>query len=610
MSESNQDWDDFPEPKDLSVSYVVRGLKILWGLFSTERRRILTAAGILVVVEFMGLSMPLFFKLLVDHLPVVQLEGITFYVVGLVVLMFAFRTLKLALHRFVQEPIFLRAIIRLEEVLPVIAHEKLLVLSANYHERENTGRKIAKVSKGVEKLIATLADIFWTLLPSLSYLVLNAVVILVLDWRLGLIFLLPLIPAVWFNLKSYEQFQPVWEAWERKKEQSVGLFCQSILNIRTVQSYVAEKREADVHEAIRLDMEKLDYDAHVKLERYFFGMEMVIEFSLITTIVVGLYFTYRGWSTAGTVAYITITGNATLQNLNNIIHVYTRMLRNFVPAERMQGLLDEEEDVKNEAPGVIPDVSDRRLDFDNVSLVYRGKAEPVFEGFSLSIEPGRMLALVGVSGSGKSTLVNLLLRVYDPTGGSVRLGGLDVRREMDRDWYRSRFAYVPQEVEIFNGSIHYNITYGTPAVDPELVRKAVEAACLGELVEKNREGLLTEVGERGVRLSGGERQRVGIARAYVSLLSGAEVLVLDEATSSLDSLSERVIQEFIQKLRSERSITIVAIAHRLSTIRSADRICVLDGGAIAEMGSHEQLLRMNGLYQKLDELQKGGELRE
>ncbi|MBI3572425.1 ABC transporter ATP-binding protein [Candidatus Kaiserbacteria bacterium] len=612
MADTALDWDEVPRIQDQTVSYFMRGVRILWDLIVSERKPLLIAATLVILVECMGLSLPLIFKELVDYLPTIKAQGITTYVLELVAFMFVIRTAMLLLRRFVQEPIFLRAIIRLENYWPTVAHEKLLALSIGYHERENTGRKIAKVQKGVEKLVNMLADLFWMLLPALFYLILNAFVILVLDWRLGLIFLVPLIPAVWINLKSYEFFQPVWESWEQKKEESVGLFCQSIINVRTVQSFVSERRESATHGSIREDMARIDLGASMTLQRYFFLMEMVLGLSLIASITIGLYFAYRGWSTVGTVAYITITGNATLQSLWSIIQVYTRMLRQLVAAERMQTLLGEPVDVANEASGVLPPLRGAALAFSNMSLIHRGKDEPIFKSFNLTIDPGKMLALVGKSGSGKSTLVSLLLRVYDPTDGAVTIGGKNIRT-VDRDRYRRRFAYVPQEVEIFDGTIRQNIVYAYPDAPEAFIGKAVEAACLGEVVSDSGrfpKGLDTPVGERGVRLSGGERQRVGIARAYVALLSGAEVLVLDEATSSLDSESEQVVQRFIGQLRRERAITIIAIAHRLSTVREADLICVLDAGRIAEMGSHEQLLKHNGLYHRLVALQELGEIRE
>jgi ABC-type multidrug transport system fused ATPase/permease subunit len=599
------------EPKQPTLVYLTRGLRTLWRLVETERAGILRALLYLLTVECLALVVPIVFKELLDLLPSIREQGISIRWYGLIGALIISSVALLSIRRFLQEPAFLRAIISLENHWPTIAHEKLLALSIGYHERENTGRKVAKVSKGVEKLVSLLGDFFWTLLPALFIIVLDLAVMSIMDWRLALIFAIPLIPAFWISLIIHERFYPSWMEWERRKEESVGLFCQSIVNIRTVQSCVAEEREGNTHANVRENMRDIDLRITLRQQILFFGMELLLKSSFVGTLVAGFHFVYYGWSTAGTIAYIAITGNAIQQSLWSVVQVYTRMLRDLVSTERMQTLLDEPIETGNIHKGVIPQTGHGMLAFKHVTLRYPGKDAPAFDRFDLAIEPGSMTAFVGRSGSGKSTLVRLLLRVYDPTDGAVTIDDIDVRT-VDRDWYRARFAYVPQEVDIFDGTIRENITYAHPHATAQMIDEALEAACLSEALSNRQrfpDGIATEVGERGVRLSGGERQRVGIARAYIALLSGATTLVLDEATSSLDSESELVVQKFIERLRVKRAITIAVIAHRLSTISAADRICVLEDGQIVEQGSHEQLLRTNGIYHRLVVLQRLGELR-
>lgn len=243
----------------------------------------------------------------------------------------------------------------------------------------------------------------------------------------------------------------------------------------------------------------------------------------------------------------------------------------------------------------------RGITFDHVSFRYQGSpdASPavptpeVLHDVSFTAPIGQLTALVGPSGAGKSTILSLAARFYDPSVGTVSLDGVSLA-DLSREELRHEIAVVTQDVFLFHATLRDNIAFGAPAATPDELGAAVDAAQLHDLIQRLPEGLDTVVGERGFRLSGGEKQRVSIARA---LLRQAPYLLLDEATSSLDSQAERRLQAALAELIEGR--TVIAIAHRLSTIQRADQILVVDAGRIVERGTHAQLLRQSGLYQRL-----------
>jgi ATP-binding cassette subfamily B protein len=237
--------------------------------------------------------------------------------------------------------------------------------------------------------------------------------------------------------------------------------------------------------------------------------------------------------------------------------------------------------------------------FEDVSFAYPGSALAALHGFSLDVTPGETIALVGPSGAGKSTILNLVIGFIRPTGGRLLCDGHDMDAH-DLRTFRRFLAVVPQESILFDGTIRENVVYGLPAVPDDVVERALRDANAWDFVQKLPQGLATPVGEKGARLSGGQKQRLAIARA---LIRDPRVLILDEATSALDTETEALIQEALSRLMRGR--TTFVVAHRLSTIRDAHRIVVLDQGRIAEIGTHEALLRNGGLYARLHAKQAG-----
>jgi len=266
-------------------------------------------------------------------------------------------------------------------------------------------------------------------------------------------------------------------------------------------------------------------------------------------------------------------------------------------AERIFDILDTPVDVSDVKDCKTMVKFEKNIVFDHVALTYPNSKRSVLNGIDLTIKRGEVVALVGRSGAGITTLANMILRFMDPTSGAIRIDGIDLR-ELSQQSFRQHTALVTQEIVLFNDTVLNNIAYGHANIDREKVIEVAKQANAHEFIDKLEHGYDTLVGERGVILSGGQRQRLSLARA---LLRNAPILLLDEATSSLDTESERLVQQAIDKLMLGR--TVIVIAHRLSTIRHADKIVVLDAGKIEQTGTHEELLEQGGLYAELHKLQ-------
>lgn len=300
--------------------------------------------------------------------------------------------------------------------------------------------------------------------------------------------------------------------------------------------------------------------------------------------------------TIGTFAAYIVAMLQMYDPLRKLSRIQNYFQQSFAATSRIYKLLDTHTEKRDVADAIQLPVLSERIEFRNVSFKYEDSNDWILKNVSLTVQRGEVVALVGLSGAGKSTLTNLLMRFYDPTGGEIAIDGIDIRKAKLAS-LRQQLALVTQEVILFNDSIINNIAYGGEGFDRQKIEAAAQAAYAHDFVLE-RGGYDTLIGERGVKLSGGERQRLAIARA---ILKDAPILVLDEATSSLDTQSERLVQNALGNLMQGR--TTIVVAHRLTTIHRADNIVVLDRGRVVDTGTHQELMSRGGIYRDLYELQ-------
>ncbi|MDZ8137447.1 MAG: ABC transporter ATP-binding protein [Nostoc sp. DedQUE04] len=485
---------------------------------------------------------------------------------------------------------------------------KVLTLPLEFYDENNPGRIAGRVARGVSNHTWAYPEIAGQLIPKLARVLGIFVFILFIEWRIAIVYLISFVIILSFSLKHLQQLIESESRVDKYGENTESRTSELITNIKTVKAFATEANELK-RQKQRLDRELmvLNYRIHKGYTILGTWQRTVIQFCVFAILGLTLAATVNGKISLGHfVMTLTLSSMAyaELEPISSLAEVFARryssMLRfhEFLQepiASDSATLLEESKQLES------PYKFTGKIELSHLTFGYEANRQ-VLQDINLLIEPYQTVALVGRSGSGKSTLVKLLLRYFEPQAGQILIDGQDIRT-LDVGKYRRRLAIVHQEVDVFNGTILDNLTYGRTNATFEQVQEACRIARVDEVVQHLPKGYYTVVGERGVRLSGGQRQRLGIARA---LLVEPDVLIFDEATSSLDYESERSIQLAMRSIQG--TCTTIVIAHRLSTVREADKIVVLEQGKIVEVGSHDELLRYEGIYRRLHSLQETGEL--
>jgi ATP-binding cassette subfamily B protein len=466
-------------------------------------------------------------------------------------------------------------------------------LSLRFHLERQTGGMSRAIERGIRGVEFLLSFMLFNLVPTLFEILLVCGVL----WRF---YEAEFAAATFVTIVVYIVYTTVVTDWrvkfrremnERDSEANTKAI-DSLLNYETVKYFANEEHEAHRFDTALRAYERAAVKSQTTLSMLNVGQGFIIAAGLVTVMLMAGEGVVAGTMTVGDFVLVNTYLVQLYMPLNFLGLVYRNIKQSLIDLEKMFQLLGVRPEIEDR-PGALALVVPRgEIVFDDVHFRY-DERRPILKGVSFRVPPGRTLAIVGPSGAGKSTIARLLFRFYDIEQGAIRIDGQDIRA-VTQDSLRRALGVVPQDTVLFNDTIRYNIGYGRPGAGDDEIEEAARLARIDEFVRRLPDGYATPVGDRGGRLSVGERQRVTIARA---LVKDPKIIVLDEATASLDAESEAMVQEAIERLMKHR--TTFVIAHRLATVVDADEILVLDDGIVRERGTHAELVARGGAYAEM-----------
>jgi ATP-binding cassette, subfamily B, bacterial len=559
-------------------------------------------AGIFVltlVLAAINAAEPLLFKFVFDHLTAADARDALALGIGILIGLSIFRELATAYSNWLTWRVRLAIHFSLLE----ITVERLHRMPLSLHRTEGVGAIMTKLDRGIQGFINAVTQILFNVFPAVLYLGISLIIMLRLNWKLALLVLcfvpVPAILAAWAGPEQNRRERALLDQWSK----IYSRFNEVLSGIVTVRSFSMEDVEkkrflSEVNVANQVVIRGVGLDSGLGA-----ATNLVVAFARIAALALGGVLILQGRATFGTVvAFLGYVGGL-FGPVQGLTGIYQTIQKADVSLDEVFSIIDIQEHLGDAPHARDLDGVRGEVRFDHVKFRYGQLDRPILDGIDLEVKAGQTLAIVGPSGSGKTTLMALLMRFYDPQEGTVEVDGTDLRLVKQRS-LRRKIGTVLQDPLLFNDTVRNNIAYGRPDASTAEIEAAAQAANAHGFISRLPEAYETQVGERGGRLSVGERQRIAIARA---LLKDPPILVLDEATSSLDAESEALVQEALDRLMKGR--TTFVIAHRLATVVHADAIIVLKNGRIVESGTHAELMRAGGYYASLVQRQTRGLIR-